>query len=116
MINEGGGSFKCVEGNHRGCGASFSNFSEHTNHLETVVKCRFGFSSFGLGPGSPISDKLPADAKTPHLLTTLTLNSKGEDHARNLDFILSETGKKLLKGFKQVSDVNLVVVKVTLVS
>lgn len=45
-----------------------------------------------------------------------TLNSKGEDHARNLDFILSETGKKLLKGFKQVSDVNPVIVKITLVS
>lgn len=81
-----------------------------------LVKCRFGFSSFRLGPGSPISDKLPADAKTLHLLTTLTLNSKGEDHARNLDFILSETGKKLLKGCKQVSDVNPVVAKITLVS
>lgn len=94
--------------------AGFSNFSEHTNHLGIVVKCRFGFCSSGLRPESPISDKLPADAKTPP--SSDHTHSKGEGHARNLDFILSETGKKLLKGFEQVSNMNPVIVKITPVS
>lgn len=69
-----------------------------------------------MGPGGPISDKFPADAKADHLQTILTLNGQGEGHEKNVDFILSETGKKLLKGFKQVSDMNPVLFKITLVS
>ena len=60
----------------RAVSANFSNFNEHTTHLDIVVKCRFGFSRSGLGPGSLISDKFPGGAKSPHLQPALTLNSK----------------------------------------
>ena len=63
-----------------------------------MINYRFRFRS-RVGPGSPI-----ADAKAAHPRTTLTLNSKGE------------IGKKPLKGFKQVRDVNPVIFKIALVS
>lgn len=69
-----------------------------------MIKYRLRFSRSGARPGSPISDKLPADAKAAHLRTTLTLDSKGE------------LGKKLLKGLKQACVMNPVIFKITLVS
>ena len=81
-----------------------------------MLKWRFGFSSSGVGPGSPISDKVPGDTRATHLQTTLTLNSKGDGHAGKMDFILSEIGRKLLKGFNQINDMNPVIFKITLVS
>lgn len=40
-------------------GKCFSNFSVHTNHLGTLLKC--GFRSGGLGLEICISNKLPGD-------------------------------------------------------
>lgn len=48
--------------------------------------------------------------------TTLRLNSKGDSHAGNMDFILSEIGRKLLKGFNQINDMNPVIFKINLLS
>lgn len=105
-----------LTGNHRYCLGSFSNLNEHTKHLGIVEKCRLRFSRSSVEPRSLIPDKLPANAEAAHLQTTLTRNSKGEGHARNWDFIRSDTGKKLLKGFKEVSDMNSVIFKITLIS
>ena len=60
-----------------------------------MLKWSFRFSSSGVGPGRPISDKVLGDTKAIHLQTTLTPNSRGDGHAGNWDFILSETGRKL---------------------
>lgn len=46
---------------------AFSNLNEDTNHLEIVVKYRFRFSRSEAEPGSPLSSKLPAEAKAAHL-------------------------------------------------
>lgn len=57
--------------------ASFSNLNGHTHHLG-IVKCGFGLSRSGLGPGNPIPDKLAGHTSAPHLQTSL--RSKGEGH------------------------------------
>lgn len=68
------------------------------------------------GAWSPVSDKLLGDTNPADPQITLPLKSKGEAMAGSLDFILSDTEKKLLKGFKQVSNMNLVILKITLAS
>lgn len=98
MINEGGRvSFRWVEGLGKSQGLSRPG-SQTLMITQTPGNCsktQIWNQQFWVGPGSLISDKLPSSDHT--------LNSKGEGHTRNLDFILSETGKKLLKGFKQVT-------------
>lgn len=103
-------------GQSQGCLASSSDFHKHIGHLRIMLKWSFGFSSSGVGPGRPISDKVLGDSKAIHLQTTLTPNSRGDGHAGNWDFILSETGRKLLKGFNQVNDTNPVLFTITLAS
>ena len=77
-------------GQSQGCLASSSDFHKHIGHLRIMLKWSFGFSSSGVGPGRPISDKVLGDTKAIHLQTTLTPNSRGDGHAGNWDFILSK--------------------------
>ena len=96
--------------------ASASDFHKHIGHLRIMLKWSFGFSSSGVGPGRPISDKVLGDTKAIHLQTTFMPNCRGDGHAGIWDFILSETGRKLLKGFNQVNDMNPVLFTITLAS
>ena len=103
-------------GQSQGCLASASDFHKHIGHLRIMLKWSFGFSSSGVAPGRPISDKVLGDTKAIHLQTTFMPNGKGDGHAGIWDFILSETGRKLLKGFNQVNDMNPVLFTITLAS